>query len=115
VLDPEKGRKRKIGNKGEPRKTKRLDFIIELLSESLHLEEFMMQKYIPKSTLILAQKYMPLFLHFLKEVCPRDSGMGWKLTKFHILVHMVDDIKRFSIPMNYDGNVVESHHKNEKK
>jgi hypothetical protein len=114
VLDPEKGRKRKIGNKGELRKTKRLDFIIELLSESLHLEEFMMQKYIPKSTLILAQKYIPLFLQFLKEVCPRDSGMGWKLTKFHILVHMVDDIKRFSIPMNYDGNVVESHHKNEK-
>jgi hypothetical protein len=114
VLDPEKGRKRKIGNKGELRKTKRMDFIIELLSESLHLEEFMMQKYIPKSTLILAQKYIPLFLQFLKEVCPRDSGMGWKLTKFHILVHMVDDIKRFSIPMNYDGNVVESHHKNEK-
>jgi hypothetical protein len=41
--------------------------------------------------------------------------MGWKSTKFHILLHLVDDIKRLSIPMNYDGNVVESHHKEEKK
>jgi hypothetical protein len=93
MLDPKKGRKRKKGNKGEPCKTKRLDFLIDLLSESLHLEEFMMQKTIPKSTLILAQKYIPLYLQFLKEACPRESGMGWKLTKFHILLHMVDDIK----------------------
>jgi hypothetical protein len=115
MLDPEKGRKRKKGNKDAPRQTKRLDFLIELLSETLNLEEFMMQKSIPKSTLILAQNYIPLYLQFLKEVCPRESGMGWKLTKFHIILHLVDDIKRMSIPLNYDGNVVESHHKKEKK
>jgi hypothetical protein len=108
MLDPEKRSKRKKSNNGTHRKTKRLDFLIKLLSESLHLEEFMMQKTIPKATLILVQKYIPLFLQFLKEVCPRESGMGWKLTKFHILLHMVDDIKRLSIPMNYDGNVVEA-------
>jgi hypothetical protein len=28
---------------------------------------------------------------------------------------MVDDIKRLSIPMNFDSNVAESHHKEEKK
>jgi hypothetical protein len=64
---------------------------------------------------MILQKYVPLYLNFLKQVCPRESGMGWKLTKFHILLHLFDDIKRFSIPMNFDSNVVESHHKQEKK
>jgi hypothetical protein len=115
MLDPERGKKRKKGEPGQHRETKRLDFLIELISETLHLEQFMLQMSIPKTTLLLAQKYIPLFLQFLKKVCPRESGMGWKLTKFHILLHLVDDIKRLSIPMNYDGNVVESHHKEEKK
>jgi hypothetical protein len=44
MLDPKKRSKRKKGNNGTHHKTKRLDFLIELLSESLHLEEFMMQK-----------------------------------------------------------------------
>jgi hypothetical protein len=115
LIDHEKGKKRKKSDKDKPRKSKRLDFLIELISECLHLEQFMMEKTIQKSSLILAQKYIPLYLQFLKDVCPRESGMGWKLTKFHILLHMVDDIKRLSIPLNYDGNVVESHHKEEKK
>jgi hypothetical protein len=115
LLDHEKGTKRKKSEKDKPRKTKRLDYLIELISESLHLEQFMMEKTITKSSLILAQKYVPLYLQFLKEVCPRESGMGWKLTKYHIVLHMVEDIKRLSIPSNYDGNVVESHHKDEKK
>jgi hypothetical protein len=41
--------------------------------------------------------------------------MGWKLTKFHILLHLTSDIQRLSIPLNFDSNVVESHHKQEKK
>jgi hypothetical protein len=84
-LIPKREERGKRGYKGEPRKTNRLDFLIKLLSESLHLEELMMQKTIPKSTLILAQMYISLYLQFLKEVCPRESGMGWKLTKFIIL------------------------------
>jgi hypothetical protein len=76
MLDPEKCKKRKKGDKGKPHKTKHLDFIIEFLSESLHLEQFTLEKTIPKLTLILAQKYIALYLQFLKEVCPRESGMG---------------------------------------
>lgn len=95
--------------------TKRLDYLIELISETLHLEQFMLQDSIPKSTLQLAQKYIPHYLNFLKQVCHRDTGMGWKLTKFHIPLHMVSDIQRLSIPNNFDSNVVESHHKQEKK
>jgi hypothetical protein len=75
----------------------------------------MMQKVIPKSTVDMLEKYIPLYLSFLKDVCPRDTGMGWKLTKFHILNHLASNIKRLSIPMNFDSNVVESHHKEEKK
>jgi hypothetical protein len=114
TLDPEKKKKRKKCD-DEPLKTKRLDYLIELLSETLLLENFMMQKGIPKSTVDTLEKYIPLYLSFLKDVCPRQAGMGWKLTKFHVLNHLASDIKRLSIPMNFDSNVVESHHKEEKK
>jgi hypothetical protein len=113
ILDPIPSKKRKTASL--PDRSKRLDFLIELISETLLLENFMMEKTIKKSTLMIFQKYIPFYLNFLKEVCPRESGMGWKLTKFHILLHLFDDIKRFSIPLNFDSNVVESHHKQEKK
>jgi hypothetical protein len=114
TLDPEKKKKRKNCNEQQA-KTKRLDYLIELLSETLLLENFMMEKVITKSTVNLLEKYIPLYLSFLKDVCPREAGMGWKLTKFHILNHLASDIKRLSIPMNFDSNIVESHHKEEKK
>jgi hypothetical protein len=114
TLDPEKKKKRKKCNVEQAR-TKRLDYLIELLSETLLLENFMMQKVIPRSTVDTLEKYIPLYLSFLKDVCPRQAGMGWKLTKFHVLNHLASDIKRLSIPMNFDSNVVESHHKEEKK
>jgi hypothetical protein len=114
TLDPEKKRKRRKCF-DEQARTKRLDYLIELLSETLLIENFMMQKVIPKSTVDTLEKYIPLYLSFLKDVCPRQAGMGWKLTKFHVLNHLASDIKRLSIPMNFDSNVVESHHKEEKK
>jgi hypothetical protein len=114
LLDPELSKRRKVNNDAH-QKTRRLDYLIELLSESLLLEQFMLSRCIPKSTLVRAQKYIPLYLSFLKDVCPRQSGMGWKLTKFHILLHLISDIQRLSIPLNFDSNVVESHHKEEKK
>jgi hypothetical protein len=42
MLDPERGKKRKKGEPGQHRETKRLDFLIELISETLHLEQFML-------------------------------------------------------------------------
>jgi hypothetical protein len=117
ALDPPRRTKKhkKIRPDHPDQSSKRLDYLIELISETLLLEQFMMQKSIRKSMILKVEKYIPLYLQFLKDVCQRDKGMGWKLTKFHIVLHMADDIKRLSIPMNYDSNVVESHHKEEKK
>jgi hypothetical protein len=118
MLDPPRPRKKTKkhnSNQPEDQGSKRLDYLIELISETLLLEQFMMQKSISKTMLCKVEKYIPQYLQFLKQVCQREKGMGWKLTKFHILLHMVDDIKRLSIPMNFDSNVVESHHKEEKK
>jgi hypothetical protein len=114
ILDPVRSFKKRKNN-SDGHSSKRLDYLIELISETLLLEQFMMQKSIPKSTLSILRKYIPLYLQFLKDVCPRDNGMGWRLTKFHILLHLVSDIERMSIPLNFDSNVVESHHKEEKK
>jgi hypothetical protein len=33
---------------------------------------------------------------------PREEGNGWQLQKFHEILHLVDDIKRFGSPRNTD-------------
>ena len=36
--------------------------------------------------------------------------MGWKMTKFHAIIHMADDILYFGVPLGFDtGNTEEGH------
>ena len=53
-------------------------------------------------------------MHLIKKVLNRTKGMGLKLVKFHALMHMVDDIFNFGVPMVYDSGSNESHHKTTK-
>ena len=41
----------------------------------------------------------------------RQSGMGFKVVKFHAVLHLADDIEMFGVPMNVDTGSNESHHK----
>lgn len=52
------------------------------------------------------------FLMFLlKTVADRTDGAGWSIPKFHGILHLVDDILNFGVPMNVDTGANESHHK----
>ena len=52
------------------------------------------------------------FLMFLlKKIANRTKKMGFKLMKFHAILHLVDDILNFGVPSVVDTGSNESHHK----
>ena len=53
-------------------------------------------------------------MYLLKKVGNRTEGMGWKLIKFHGILHMAEDIKMFGVPMVVDTGASEGHHKKTK-
>jgi hypothetical protein len=63
ILDPAiPSKKRKTASL--PDRSKRLDFLIEVISETLLLKNFMMEKTISKLTLMIFQKYIPRYWTF---------------------------------------------------
>jgi hypothetical protein len=53
-------------------------------------------------------------LHLLKRVGAREEGMGFKIQKFHAVLHLATDILMFGVPLNVDTGSNESHHKTTK-
>jgi hypothetical protein len=48
-------------------------------------------------------KIRELMEDILKLYFPRNQGMGWKLTKFHQLLHFPHNIRRHGSALNFDG------------
>ena len=46
-----------------------------------------------------------------RMVAQRAEGMGLKLLKFHSLLHVVDNIALYGVPLECDTSANESHHK----
>ena len=55
-------------------------------------------------------KYRNL-MHMVKKTLCRAKLMGMKIPKFHIILHVCDDILNFGIPSALDTGTNESHHK----
>jgi hypothetical protein len=53
-------------------------------------------------------------MYLLKKVGNRTTGMGFKIMKFHAILHLAFDILMFSVPMVVDTGSNESHHKTTK-
>jgi hypothetical protein len=58
----------------------------------------------------LKKKHIYL-LYLLKRVGNRQKGMGFKIMKFHAVLHLWSDILMFGVPMVVDTGSNESHHK----
>ena len=54
-------------------------------------------------------------MHMVKKTFRRAKGMGMKIPKFHLILHICDDILYFGIPAALDTGTNESHHKLTKK
>lgn len=53
-------------------------------------------------------------MYLIKKVGNRVKGMGLRITKFHLIMHVADDILNFGTPMEFDTGSNESGHKYEK-
>ena len=54
-------------------------------------------------------------MYLFRKVGNRATGMGLKVSKFHSIVHMADDILNFGVPMEFDTGANKSGHKATKK
>ena len=54
-------------------------------------------------------------MYLIRKVAKRTEGMGLKISKYHMITHMADDILNFGVPMEYDTGTNESGHKSEGK
>jgi hypothetical protein len=73
----------------------------------LTFEAWLRQAEFTPAGLRLATLYLPNMLEFYKKVADRKIGRGMKISKFHLPIHLVDDIKRFGSPQNVDSSVGE--------
>jgi hypothetical protein len=60
------------------------------------------------------KKKHQFLLFLLKMVGARERGMGFKVMKFHAVLHLWEDIMMFGVPMVVDTGSNESHHKTTK-
>jgi hypothetical protein len=50
-------------------------------------------------------------MYLIRKVADRQVGMGLKITKYHAITHMAQDILDFGVPMNFGTGSGESGHK----
>lgn len=60
------------------------------------------------------EKKHRFLMYLIKKVGDRTKGMGWKIVKFHAILHIALDILMFGVPINVDTGSNESHHKRTK-
>ena len=85
--------------------------LIELM---LEWEAFLTQERMNRKSVVRMARKHRFIMYIMKNVAPRVEGMGLKLFKFHAIVHLVDDILRYGVPLEVDTGSNESHHKQSK-
>ena len=90
------------------------DWIL-LLETLLQWEEWLKSDTMPKHLVHRAQKKHRYIMWLIKKVGKRVKGMGLKLTKFHCILHMADDILNFGVPAEVNTDYNETHHKPTKR
>jgi hypothetical protein len=88
---------------------------IHALEILLMLENFCKQDNHDKLQLKIMKTGIPYIMETIKEVLNRTDGQGWKIPKFHLMTHFVDDIVRFGSMKNFDSATGERNHKTDVK
>ena len=91
-----------------------IDDWILLVETLLQWEAFLNLPRMDKNHVHRLKKKHQYLLYLLKRVGARDKGMGFKVMKFHAVLHLALDILMFGVPMVVDTGSNESHHKTTK-
>ena len=84
---------------------------IMLLETLLQWESWLKSDEMLRTDVMKAEHKHRYIMYLIRRIGNRTRGMGLKITKFHAIMHMVKDILRFGVPMNYETGAPESGHK----
>ena len=82
-----------------------------LLEQLLLMEGYLNVPEMEVRDLKKLQKGIRYIMYLTRMVAQRSEGMGLKLLKFHSLLHVVDNIALYGVPLECDTSANESHHK----
>ena len=88
---------------------------VSLLEKMLLFENLLRTELISVEELKLMKEYIPMLMDLIKRVVKRRTGAKWNIVKFHLLLHITDDIERNGVYENVSTGTCESHHKNSAK
>ena len=90
---------------------KRLANFVLVESLLLLIENFYRTPSFPKSFVSVLRNFMPCFLEYYATALNRQQGMKMNFVKFHLPLHLADDLERFGPSPSTDSSYGESHHK----
>ena len=82
--------------------------LMELL---LQWEAFLNEPKMDRSVVVRLKRKHKYIMYCIKRVAKRTEGMGMRFVKFHGILHMMEDILLYGVPMELDTGANESHHK----
>jgi len=84
---------------------------VTLLETLLQWERWMSSDVLQKRHVRAARAKHRFIMYLFRKVAMRKAGMGLKIPKFHMVLHIVEDILNFGVPMEVDTGSNESGHK----
>lgn len=88
-----------------------LDDWILLVELMLEWESYMNEPKMQVKHVKRLKKKHRYIMYIMRKVAQRTEGMGLKLSKFHTILHIWEDILQFGVPLEYDTSANESFHK----
>jgi hypothetical protein len=82
-----------------------------LVETLLQWEQWLKSDEMTKFHVQRFKKKRKYIMFLIKKIGKRTVGMGFKVMKFHAIVHLAADILSFGVPMVVDTGSNESHHK----
>ena len=113
ILQSESGKSRLKKNKNfsKPSQIANWGLLVEML---LEWEAFLNESEMTFAHITRLRKKHRYIMYLVKRIARRDVGMGWKLMKFHVIMHMWLDILLYGVPKEVDTGSNESGHKETK-
>ena len=114
MLRSTKGREILQGYKNFRKESDLNDWIL-LVESMLEWESYLNEPQMEKEHLKRLKKKHRYMMYLMRKIAQRNTGMGLKLSKFHMILHLVEDIIEFGVPLETDTSANESMHKPSKK
>ena len=74
----------------------------------LLIDQWMSKEEFTKEELDMAETFLPKMMESYKLAVDRQTGNGMKIIKFHLMLHIVDTIRRYGAIRNVYGGIGES-------